>query len=197
MAYQKTVPDPVRSGLRNVLGNLREPVVFVNFLLQHKIGKAAETVGRFAVNSTVGVAGLFDVAKSKSINLPRRPNGFADTLGFYGVKAGAYLYLPLIGPTTVRDLVGEIADRMLLPTAIGSPFNTTAYSVPTNTVGVLDRRSEEDAQLRVLRVCNNDPYFASREFYLQRRQKENRTFARQAGFIIVRGAHHGGARGPV
>lgn len=172
MAYQKTLPDPVRSGVRNFLGNLREPVVFVNFLLQHKIGKAAETVGRFAINSTVGAAGLVDVAKSKSINLPRRPNGFADTLGFYGVKSGAYLYLPLIGPTTVRDLVGEVADRMVMPMVIGSPFNTTAYSVPTNTVGILDRRSEQDEQIRELRECNNDPYRASREFYLQRRQNE-------------------------
>ncbi len=163
MAYQKTVPDPVRSGLRNFLGNLHEPVVFVNFLLQHKVGKAAETVGRFAVNSTIGVAGLIDVAKSKPVNLPRRPNGFADTLGFYGVKTGAYLYLPLIGPTTVRDLVGQGADRMLMPLTIGGAFSTPGYSLPINTVKILDRRSENNEQLRKLREDTNDPYLASRE----------------------------------
>ncbi|MFX6258432.1 MlaA family lipoprotein, partial [Acinetobacter baumannii] len=88
-------PVPVRSGIRNFLYNLREPIVFVNFLLQHKAGKAAETLGRFVVNSTVGVGGLFDMAKRRPIHLPRRPNGFADTLGFYGVKPGPFLFLPL------------------------------------------------------------------------------------------------------
>ena len=172
MAYQKSIPSPVRSGLRNFLGNLHEPVVFVNFLLQHKIGKAAETVGRFAVNSTVGAVGLFDVAKSAPINLPRRPNGFANTLGFYGVETGAYLYLPLIGPTTMRDLVGQGADRIMMPLALGGSFITPEYSAAINTVKVLDRRSENDEQLRKLREDTNDPYLASREFYLQRRQKE-------------------------
>lgn len=172
MAYQKAVPTPVRSGLRNFLGNLHEPVVFVNFLLQHKVGKAAETIGRFVVNSTVGMVGLVDVAKSKPINLPRRPNGFSDTLGFYGVKTGAYLYLPLIGPTTVRDLVGKVADRMMVPMAIGGALSTPGYSLPINAVKELDRRSENDEQMRKLREDTNDPYLASREFYLQRRQRE-------------------------
>ncbi len=172
MAYESVLPKPVRSGLRNVLFNLREPVVFVNFLLQHKIGKAAETVGRFVVNSTVGALGLIDVAKGKGIRLPRRANGFADTLGFYGIGPGPYLYLPLIGPTTVRDLIGETADRLLLPTAIGTPFNKSAVTLPLNVIGILDRRSAEDEQLCILRKQSADPYLASRTFYLERRQNE-------------------------
>src|SRR3546814_2446438 len=91
-------------GLGNALRNISEPVNFLNFLLQFKIGKAAETLGRFVVNTTFGVGGLVDVAKTKPFNLPYRRNGFANTLGFYGVEPGPYFYLPLVGPTTLRDM---------------------------------------------------------------------------------------------
>jgi phospholipid-binding lipoprotein MlaA len=91
--YKKTIPSPVRSGLRNALRNLGEPVVAVNYLLQLKPAKSLETLGRLAINSTAGVAGLFDVAKKRPFNLPYRMNGFAYTLGYYGVKPGP-LYVP-------------------------------------------------------------------------------------------------------
>src|SRR3546814_675307 len=93
--YEGGVPKPIRDGLGNALRNLREPINFLNFLFQFKIGKAVETVGRFAINSTIGVAGIFDVAKKPPVNLPYRPNGFANTLGFYGVEPGPYFFLPL------------------------------------------------------------------------------------------------------
>ena len=86
LAYARTIPRPFRSGLRNFLCNLHEPDVFLNFVLQLKPGKAAEAPGRFAINSTIGGAGLFDVAKRHPSRLPRRPNGFADSMGFYGLK---------------------------------------------------------------------------------------------------------------
>src|SRR3546814_5226053 len=101
--YEGVVPKPIRDGLGNALRNLREPINFLNFLFQFKIGKAVETVGRFAINSTIGVAGIFDVAKKPPVNLPYRPNGFANTLGFYGVEPGPYFFLPLVGPTTLRS----------------------------------------------------------------------------------------------
>src|SRR3546814_15898327 len=88
MGYQGIVPEPVRDGLGNALRNLSEPVNFLNFLLQFKIGKAAETLGSFAVNPTFGVGGLFDVAKTQPFNLPSARNGFANTLGFSGVVTG-------------------------------------------------------------------------------------------------------------
>src|SRR3954452_443340 len=84
-AYEDIMPRPIRDGLRNFLHNLGEPIVFVNFMLQLKPGKAAETLGRFVINTTVGVAGLVDVAKRKPFKLPHRSNGFANTLGYYGV----------------------------------------------------------------------------------------------------------------
>ena len=172
LAYQQALPKPLRNGLRNFLNNLHEPDVFLNFLLQVKPGKALETLARFAINSTLGLAGVFDVAKRRPFRLPRRANGFADTLGFYGVGPGPFFYLPLIGPTTLRDLIGNNLDRLLLPLAVGKPFNRPAYTIPAAVLSTLDRRAENDEALRARRNGETDPYVATREFYLQRRQAE-------------------------
>ena len=170
--YQGIVPEPVRDGLGNALRNLSEPVNFLNFLLQFKIGKAAETLGRFAVNTTFGVGGLFDVAKTKPFNLPYRRNGFANTLGFYGVEPGPYFYLPLIGSTTLRDLAGNSIDLLVVPTAVGAPFNRTAYAVPTTVIRQLNDRIEGDAEIQRLQQESLDPYVETRTLYLEMRQRE-------------------------
>ena len=168
--YEHGLPEPVRSGLSNFLYNLREPVVFINFLIQIKPGKGAETLGRFALNSTLGVGGLFDVAKRRPFRLPRRPNGFADSLGFYGVKPGPFLFVPLIGPTTLRDLVGDGVDRLVVPLLAVAPFNRAAYTIPAAVVSTLDHRVAFDAERKVL--ASSNPYAARRTFYLQDRQAE-------------------------
>ncbi|PZU46069.1 MAG: hypothetical protein DI568_12665 [Sphingomonas sp.] len=170
--YKKAVPSPVRSGLRNALRNLQEPVVSLNYLLQLKPGKSAETLGRFAINSTIGGAGLFDVAKTETFDLPYRSNGFGQTLGYYGAKPGPYMFLPLIGPTTARDLIGRVADLSLLPLTVGEPFNQLAYAVPTTTIRLIDERAEADDELRELVDESIDPYAAVRANYLRRRQAE-------------------------
>ena len=170
--YKKTVPSPIRRGIHNFLYNLREPIVFLNFLLQFKPGKAAETVGRFAINTTIGVAGVLDMAKRKPFHLPRRSNGFANTLGYYGVKNGPFLFLPIVGPTTIRDLLGGAVDRLILPVGVGHPFNSTSYTVPAGILGALDHRSEFDQTLKDLHDNSPDPYAATRSFYLNRRQAE-------------------------
>lgn len=172
LAYKHNVPEQVRSGIHNFLYNLREPVVFVNFLLQLKIGKAVETVGRFAVNSTVGVAGVMDIAKRKPFHWPRRGNGFADTLGFYGVPNGPFMFLPIVGPTTVRDLFGGFVDRLILPVGVGSPFNSIKFGAPAGVLGALDHRAEFDEELHILHDNVPSPYESSRDFYLRRRQAE-------------------------
>jgi phospholipid-binding lipoprotein MlaA len=169
--YMKAVPTPIRSGLHNVLNNLDEPIVFVNFLLQLKVGKAFETVGRFLVNSTLGVGGLFDVAKKKPFNLPRRSNGLADTLGYYGVGPGPYLFLPLIGSTSVRDLLGRVADLSLLPTAVAKPFAVPLVSISKGALSSLDDRVENDDILTRVKE-SDDPYAAMREYYLKKRAAE-------------------------
>ncbi|WP_267382166.1 VacJ family lipoprotein [Sphingomonas sp. GC_Shp_6] len=172
IAYKKHVPSPFRSGVHNFLYNMREPVVFVNFVFQHKIGKAAETVARFAINTTVGVAGVFDMAKRRAFKLPRRGNGFADTLGFYGVPNGPFMFLPIVGPTTVRDLFGGAVDRLVLPLTFGSRITRPSYAVPAAVLGVLDHRAEFDETLHTLHDGVPDPYENTRAFYLQRRQGE-------------------------
>jgi phospholipid-binding lipoprotein MlaA len=169
--YRDGLPAPIRDGLHNVLNNLDEPIVFVNFLLQFKIGKAAETVGRFAINSTIGVAGLFDFAKKHPINLPRRSNGLADTLGYYGVGPGPYLFLPLIGSTTVRDLLGRVVDLSLLPAAVGKPFSNPVVSATKGVLSSIDDRVENDVILTRVQESGN-PYAAMREYYLMKRQAE-------------------------
>lgn len=171
-AYKDALPKPARSGIRNFLNNLGEPIVFLNYLLQLKPGKALETLGRFAVNSTIGIGGLIDVAKKKPFNLPHRRNGFANTLGYYGVESGSYLYLPIVGATTVRDLIGDGLDLLVLPTAVGKPFNRAVYTAPAGVLRALDRRVELDDQIREIQEESADPYVAQREFYLKTRQME-------------------------
>ncbi|MFM8499030.1 MAG: VacJ family lipoprotein [Chakrabartia sp.] len=172
IAYREKIPGPMRKGVRNFLSNIGEPIAFVNFVLQLKIGKAAETVGRFGINSTLGVAGLFDVAKKKPFYLPHRVNGFAYTMGFHGIKSGPYLYLPFIGPTTLRDVTGRLMDLSLLPFTIGAPFNNLFYAVPAGILSSLDDRAEFDDELQRLRTETKDPYAALRAYYLNRRQAE-------------------------
>ena len=169
--YEKVVPSPVRKGLFNFFSNLREPVVFLNFLLQGKPGKAAETLGRFAINSTVGVGGLVDVARKEPFNLPRRRNGFANTLAVYGVDEGAFLVVPLVGPTTVRDLVGTLVDNAVVPTLAGKPFTEPYFTLPAFTVISLESRIEIDDKLKQMRD-SDEPYTTLRETYLCERRAE-------------------------
>mgnify|MGYP000284695911 CR=1 FL=1 len=171
-AYQRNLPGPLQRGVHNVLTELEEPTVFINFVLQHKIGKAAETLARFAVNATVGLGGLIDVAKSKPINLPHRRNGFGYTLGFYGVGPGPYLFLPLIGSTTLRDFGGRMLDLAVLPTAVGKPFKGIIWTVSYGTMREIDDRVERDDILTQLRDNDPDPYVSMKKYYLQLRQAE-------------------------
>ncbi|WP_373489411.1 VacJ family lipoprotein [Blastomonas sp.] len=172
MAYEEAIPKPVRHGLRNFINNLFEPIVALNFLLQLKPGKAFETLGRFTINSTIGIGGLVDMAKREPFNLPRRRNGFANTLGFYGVKPGPFLFLPLIGPTTLRDLFGGGIDALILPTALGAPFNDPVYTLPAGVIGALNGRVALDEQLTKIRAESADPYASVRDLYLAKRQAE-------------------------
>jgi phospholipid-binding lipoprotein MlaA len=171
MTYQKALPSPVRSGLRNFLRNLTEPIVAINFMLQLKPGKAAETLGRFALNSTIGVGGMIDVAKAKPFNLPYRRNGFAYTFGYYGIGPGPYMFLPLVGPTTLRDVVGLTLDRFLLPFAVGGPLRHPGYVYGSFVIRSLDERVENDALFKRIREESN-PYASYRELYLKTRQAE-------------------------
>jgi phospholipid-binding lipoprotein MlaA len=169
-AYRDRLPEPIRDGLGNVVKNLGEPSNALNFLLQGKFGKAFETLGRMAINTTVGVGGLFDVAGKKA-GLPYRRNGFANTMGYYGVGPGPYLYLPVTGATTVRDLAGSTLDQLLLPFAVGKPFNRPAYAVTYFVVNGLDQRVAFDEELAKIEA-SDDPYRLRRETYLAQRRRD-------------------------
>jgi phospholipid-binding lipoprotein MlaA len=172
MGYQHAVPRPVRSGIRHFFSNLNEPVIFANFVLQLKPKSAIRTLVRFLINSTVGVGGLVDVAKSKAVELPHQPNSFGDTLGYYGVKPGPYLFLPLVGPSDFRDFAGAQLDGLALPNIVGDPFDDLDYVVPKAVLTGLDLRAESDADLHALLDDALDPYATLRSVYLQDRAGE-------------------------
>lgn len=170
-AYNKGLPRPVRKGFRNFFSNLQEPVVFAAYMLQFKPGKAIETVGRFGVNSTLGFLGLFDVAKRKPFYLPHRNNGLANTLGYYGVGPGPYMYLPIIGPTTLRDIVGDTVDKMIVPLAVGKPFNSPTYVIPATLLNQIGERAAFDETIQAIRK-EDDPYTVYKNLYLKQRKAE-------------------------
>jgi phospholipid-binding lipoprotein MlaA len=172
MGYKHALPKVVRGGIRNVLRNLGEPIVFLNYLLQLKPGKAAETAGRFLINSTLGFGGLVDMAKTPGVRLPHRDNGLGNTLAFYGVKPGPYLFLPFVGPTTLRDLIGGRGDALVLPLGVGSPFDQLEYQIPSGVLSGLDARAEADDDLNALFAGAVDPYATLRSVYLQNRVAE-------------------------
>ena len=108
--YSAVVPKPIRKGISNFYQNFSEIPTFVNSILQLKPGKAANALGRFVVNSTVGVLGVADVAKN--MGMKRDPETMGDTLGHYGVGTGSYLVLPMFGPSNIRDAIGTGIDTV-------------------------------------------------------------------------------------
>ena len=108
--YAAVVPKPIRKGISNFYNNFSEIPTFVNSVLQLKPGKAVNALGRFVVNSTVGVLGVADVAKN--MGMKRDTETMGDTLGHYGVKTGPFLVLPVLGPSDLRDAVGAGIDSI-------------------------------------------------------------------------------------
>ena len=170
LGYRHVVPRPVRSGLRNFFSNLGEPIVFINDVLQLRPRRAVRTFGRFTFNTVLGVGGLIDVSTHE--NLPHHDNGFGSTMAFYGVKSGPYVFVPFLGPTTLRDMVGGIGDGMVLPNVVGPPFNKIEYEVPRAVLTGLDQRAEADDELQSLYRTALDPYATLRSVYLQNREAQ-------------------------
>jgi len=109
----RIVPEPARVSLRNFISNLTTPIRLINCLLQLKGRDAATEITRFVVNSTVGIAGLFDPASSNG--LAKKEEDLGQTFGHYGLGSGPYLVLPILGPSNLRDGVGRIGDLFLDP----------------------------------------------------------------------------------
>ncbi len=170
LAYEKVVPRPLRKGLHNLIANLGEPLVFLNDMLQLKVGKAAKTAVRFAANSTVGLGGMVDAATSTG--LTHHDNDFGTTLARYGVPPGPYLFLPVFGPSTVRDLIGSGVDLAANPLKTPRFEGVAAVRATSILVSGLDQRADADSDLEAIDSMGTDGYATMRSLYLQNRLAE-------------------------
>lgn len=164
-AYGAITPMPVKRAVRSVFANLNAPVVLVNEMLQLRGRRAAQTLGRFALNSTLGIGGIFDPAAELGWNEHRAD--FGQTLGNCGVGPGFYLVLPLLGPSTARDAVGAAVDLFLRLDTWLLPLQGQLFLGGGFGISERDDKREE---LRALRESSIDFYAAVRSAYLQTRE---------------------------
>ncbi|MGH6887580.1 MAG: MlaA family lipoprotein [Rhizomicrobium sp.] len=161
--YNHAIPEPARDGIHNFLVNIDLPVTFGNDLLQGEIVRSGETLGRFAVNSTVGIGGILDVARK--IGIPEHQTGFADTMADYGVGEGPYLYLPVIGPSVPRELGGKIVDAAFDPLTYVTYGASMVVSVGRASATFVDKRARGVAMVDEIEKTANDPYATTRLLY--------------------------------
>lgn len=167
--YKAVVPDVGRKAVTNFLDNLDAPVVLANSILQGDVKNSFATFWRFAINTTIGLGGINDVAASAG--LTARNADFGQTLAVYGVPSGAYLVLPLVGPGTVRDTTGKGVDMLIDPVTWSEEDWHSYAKLGANAV---DWRSNNMQMLDDLYNNSVDPYATVRSAYLQRRTKEIR-----------------------
>jgi phospholipid-binding lipoprotein MlaA len=166
LVYREVVPTPVRGGVTSFFGNFRDVTTAINNLLQLKVKQAASDVGRVAINSTVGILGVFDVASR--LGLQKHEEDFGQTLGRWGVKDGPYVVLPLLGPSNARDAVGWVGDYFTDPEFYlieEDPWTWIVFG--TRVVNVRTNLLEAE---RLLEQAAVDRYSFLREAYLQRRR---------------------------
>jgi len=170
-AYKTVTPSPIRKGVSNFFNNLRSITTVLNDILQLKFANAFTDAGRFVINTTFGLAGFIDVASMD--NIPNRQEDFGQTLGYWGVGNGAYLVLPLLGPSTVRDASGFVFD-----TATSDPITYThnigevRLHNQIRTVQLLDRRTQLLDAGDLIDDAALDAYSFVRDAYLQKRESD-------------------------
>lgn len=163
--YDKVMPDRAQTWVNNFFTNLRFPIVFANCLLQGKLEESGKSFGRFIVNSTIGVAGFGDPATRFNIDKPNED--FGQTLGKWGLQPGAYLVVPFLGPSDIRDVFGLGVDG---PAHVW-PFFVDAWVTSTVTgLDAINTRSLYLEEVRDARSRSLDYYTFVRDAYLQRRQ---------------------------
>ena len=166
-AYSKGVPSALRLGIRNVFSNIDSPKVIANDLLQLEWTDAIVTTTRVVVNSTVGLGGLFDIGER--MGLAKHRSDFGQTLALAGTPRGAYLVLPLFGPNTVRDLVGNGVDIAISPTTyLLGPIVFLYYG---GGMGIV-KREENYQALNALEDSSIDFYSTLRSAYQQQRSDD-------------------------
>ncbi len=164
--YREVVPTFARDRVGNFFSNLDDVTVFVNDVLQLKGEQAAMDLSRIVYNTTFGLGGLFDVASS--FGLPKHQEDFGQTLGYWGIGEGAYVVLPLLGPSTARGIAGRVGDSFTDPVGYIDPLALRLGLQGTDLIDFradlipLERSFEEAAAI--------DPYSFQREAYLQNRR---------------------------
>jgi phospholipid-binding lipoprotein MlaA len=168
-AYRAALPESVRTGVHNFLDNLGGPVRLTNDTLQGKPRRAGDTAMRFLINSTVGVVGIFDVAKN--VGYADHDTDFGLTLANWGVSEGPFLFLPILGPSSPRDAAGYATDVAMDPfTWIGR--GTTGFTIASWTKTVFSALDQRSSVLDVVDQINKtalDPYATFRSLYRQNR----------------------------
>lgn len=170
--YLGVVPEVGQTAVKNVLTNLHAPVVFLNSVLQGDPRNAGKTIGRFVINSTIGVVGVFDVASKMGIEKEHRKD-FGQTLGVYGVGTGSFLELPILGPSNVRDTFGYVVDIFTDP--FNYIFTTDEAFARAATEGLVRRADYIPLTDRVYRD-SFDPYATFRSIYMQNRKRVVRDY---------------------
>ncbi len=173
--YEFVLPDFAQTGVSNFFRNLTEITNLMNSLLQFKIVKAVNTFGRIVINSTVGIAGLIDVAATVD-GIERENEDFGQTLGFYGLGPGPYLVLPILGPSNARDTAGLVVDTVVYSlmmqeliglTGMDSPEdNALNYSL--SAIYAIDKRHNES--FRYFMTGSPFEYDLVRRLYLLKRE---------------------------
>jgi phospholipid-binding lipoprotein MlaA len=161
VTYKKLMPNPLEKGVENIFSNLDEVTNVVNDLLQGKFSQAAHDSGRFLLNTTIGLGGIFDVAKRAGLDKSDGED-FGQTLAVWGVGEGPYLMLPLIGPSTLRDAPSKFVD------SITSPFSYVDDVRTRNAARGVDLLAKRAGLLEIDRVISGDKYLFVRDVYLQR-----------------------------
>lgn len=169
--YKAITPSPIRKGVNNFFNNIGSVISTVNNLLQFKFSDAFTEAGRFVINSTFGIAGLIDVAGMDKI--PVHKEDFGQTLGKWGAGNGAYLVLPFLGPSSVRDTAGLVVDIYAFDpiTYVHREGEVAAHHV-LRGVQFLDKRTELLDAKDIVDDASLDPYAFMRDAYLQRRNTQ-------------------------
>lgn len=163
--YRAVLPSFVRTGVANVFSNVCDIRNGLNNGLQGKFGDASSDFGRVVINSTIGIAGLFDVASKAGI--AKHNEDFGQTLAVWGVGSGSFLVLPILGPTTTRDAVGRVFDYASDPLTFVQPFGAQLGARAAEGV---DTRAQFLEAGALLKDAALDPYLFMRDAYLQRRE---------------------------
>ncbi len=171
IGYTWVVPSFVRDRVHNVLSNLNSPVLLINDMLQTKPRRAGDTLMRFVINSTFGIAGMFDIAERWGY--PYHSSDFGETLALWGVPEGPYLFLPILGPGNPRDSSGHGVDVALDPlTWVGRGATVTDLKWARYGVTLVDERSRLLNTLDKATEQALDPYATLRSLYRQHRTSE-------------------------